>query len=142
MIVWKSKDVPANALLHNWNYAPRVFARLHVVYTNGADGRSQWIQPPKGTLKCNTNAAVFQKANMTTWVAMLRDSIGSFVGCCFGFGDGCMKANMVEALAVREAPSWLKDKIIAAIIMETNCPTVIEACTNPAEDDSEMGIGS
>ncbi|MBA0817709.1 hypothetical protein Gohar_025497 [Gossypium harknessii] len=92
-------------------------------------------------LKCNTNAAVFQKANMTTWVAMLRDSIGSFVGCCFGFGDGCMKANMVEALAVREAPSWLKDKIIAAIIMETNCPTVIEACTNPAED-SEMGIGS
>ncbi|MBA0684277.1 hypothetical protein Goari_025872 [Gossypium aridum] len=142
MIVWKSKDVPANALLHDWNYAPRLFARLHVVYTNGADGRSQWIQPPKGTLKCNTNAAVFQKANMTTWVAMLRDSIGSFVGCCFGFGDGCMKANMVEALAVREASSWLKDKIIAAIIMETNCPTVIEACTNPAEDDSEMGIGS
>ncbi|KAK5803953.1 hypothetical protein PVK06_031602 [Gossypium arboreum] len=66
MIVWKSKDVPANALLHDWNYAPRLFARLQVVYTNGADGRSQWIQPPKGTLKCNTNAAVFQEANMTT----------------------------------------------------------------------------
>ncbi|KAH1090435.1 hypothetical protein J1N35_017692 [Gossypium stocksii] len=79
---------------------------------------------------------------MTTWAAMLRDSIGSFVGCCFGFGDGCMKANMVEALAVREALSWLKDKIIAAIIMETNFPTVIEACTTPTEDDSDMGIGS
>ncbi|KAG8483760.1 hypothetical protein CXB51_022637 [Gossypium anomalum] len=79
MIVWKSKDVPANALLLDWNYASRLFARL--------------------------------------------------------------QANMVEALAVREALSWLKDKVIAAISTETNCPTVIEACTNPAEDDSEMGIG-
>lgn len=73
---------------------------------------------------------------------MLRDSIGSFVVCCFDFGDGCMKANMVEALAVHEALSWLKDKIIAAIIMETNCPPVVEACTDPAEDDFEMGTGS
>lgn len=41
--------------------------------------------------------------------------------------QGCVQPEMAEAMRIREAISWVKDKEWSAIVPETDCLTVIQA---------------
>ena len=70
----------------------------------------RWIKPFPCVLKCNIDAAIFQDQCKTCIRTVLRDSMGDFVACATFSIVGIYQVREAKAIAMWEAPSWIKGK--------------------------------
>ncbi|MBA0713173.1 hypothetical protein Golax_012216, partial [Gossypium laxum] len=80
--------------------------------------REHWCKPLLGTIKCNVNGAIFVDNNATDWATIVRDAMGDFVRCIFGFSHGMLEPFMVEAIVARVLLSWLRSWHVDGVVLE------------------------
>ncbi|KAH9686509.1 putative reverse transcriptase/RNA-dependent DNA polymerase [Citrus sinensis] len=98
-----------------------------------------WGKAPLGWLKCNVDAGVFSSQGRYNFGGVIRDSGGCFVAAkCQSF-SGLFRPPEAEALAVREALSWIKNLQLPKVIIEIDCLSVYSALVS--HDYSPNGFG-
>lgn len=74
-----------------------------------ADGKERWTKPNEGRLKINVDAACFTDFNKFSFAFITQDIqdtvIDAFSSCRQG-----QEPEIIEAIGIREALSWVKEK--------------------------------
>ncbi|KAH9730036.1 reverse transcriptase domain-containing protein [Citrus sinensis] len=103
-------------------------------------GSMCWGKPPVGWLKCNVDAGVSRSQGRVSFGGVIRDSGGDFIAAkCQSF-PGSFHPREAEALAVREAFSWIKLMQLSKIIIETDCLNVYSALLSPSASSNGFGL--
>ena len=71
---------------------------------------------------------------------MFRNEQGRFIGGYVKVLGSFTRADVVEALGVREALSWIKDRGQTKVIIETDCLRVVQARRSRDVDFSPFGL--
>jgi ribonuclease HI len=84
-----------------------------------------WIPPPRGMIKINVDAAVGKNSGRGTVAAIARTENGGFMGASTLVLPGKSSAEILEALACREACALAKDIHVRRIMVATDCMNVV-----------------
>lgn len=98
-----------------------------------------WVRPEEGTLKLNVNASFVNDAETCTIGMLLRDHTGSFVE---GRSITLVSPGNVleaEAMGIREALSWVKDRQFVKTIIELDSFLAVQAIVGDAVNLLEVG---
>ncbi|CAI9773810.1 unnamed protein product [Fraxinus pennsylvanica] len=101
---------------------------------------AKWYPPADGSLKINTDAAIFENQGGAGFGLVIRDSRGSFVAAKIIPVRGITDPLIAEALGVREALSWLKVRFPAVQIIEMDSLLVYNALQKYEVDNSYFGL--
>ncbi|XP_031120806.1 uncharacterized protein LOC116024043 [Ipomoea triloba] len=96
-----------------------------------------WTPPQHGFLKCNVDVAIFDDG--AGYGAVLRDHHGLFVAAKADRLMATRDPLLAEALAVKEALSWIKDSDYSSVIIETDCLNFVLAFHSRSVDFSYVG---
>ena len=91
------------------------------------DGAERWNKPPVGSIKLNTDAAIFLSRNRFSFALVARNHEGNLLeakACCCG---GLVSPEVVEAIGIKEALSWIKTKSWVNVVLESDALVVIQA---------------
>lgn len=127
----------ASSTLFQWQQAQVSQDRQSACHAG--EGMMVWHPPPLGWETCNVDAAFFEKENRSSYGCNLRDSSGSFVAGRGGQLLGALDSRVAEALAFREALSWLKNLKKQNVYVELDNLDVVEAVRSKTKDDSYFG---
>lgn len=86
-----------------------------------------WEQPKEGTIKINTDAAIFTNSNRYSYSMLARNHRGELLEARSTCKQGCVQPELAEAIGIREALSWVKAKQWPAVVLETDCLTLVQA---------------
>nr|GMD20329.1 uncharacterized protein LOC109155154 [Ipomoea batatas] len=86
----------------------------------------KWTKPPHGWTKLNVNAPINKELKTIGLGFILRNDNGGFVAAKEKMWQGLYNAKEAEALAVREALSWIKELNIDHVQVETDALLVIQ----------------
>uniref|UniRef100_A0A803NGS4 RNase H type-1 domain-containing protein n=1 Tax=Cannabis sativa TaxID=3483 RepID=A0A803NGS4_CANSA len=122
--IWKAR----NGLLWNKNAtrAAEVFP-LPGVVNNTSNNYINWTAPAAGFLKVNVDGAVFSASDSFGVGGLARDSNGQFIEAFCMHKAGCFQPSLVEAIGVKEALSWIKNKGWEHVTLETDSLVVVQA---------------
>lgn len=129
-MVWNHKSMPAGMvvssamqLLQAWSQARQ--QESPVVGNKVSLGvRSKWSKPAVGWIKMNVDAGVCE--NNGAYSAVLHDEQGLFCGGYVLKFAGIHDPAILEALAIREALSWIKERGKSCVIIESDCLVVFQ----------------
>ena len=133
-VVWQQKGeefdrVVVSAKLtfnHWWSAQDKSFDNF-LGFMTQADGKERWERPVEGALKVNTDAAIFSDSNKYSYSLVARDHKGELVEARSSCKQGNIDPVLAEAMGVREALSWVKNKGWYEAVVETDCLAVIQA---------------
>lgn len=94
-------------------------------------------KPNAGWLKINVDASVFQDGNIGCG-AVVRDAQGQFRAAMSKKVEGKWSPREAEAIAFKEALSWIIKLRYGNCVFETDSKTLVQAC-NGASGDSFFG---
>ncbi|XP_019197204.1 PREDICTED: uncharacterized protein LOC109191089 [Ipomoea nil] len=80
---------------------------------------------------CRVDGGFMQGAGQAAFGAVLLDTNGGYISACSGPLQGCSSPLMAEALACKEALSWLKDRGEQNVEVYTDCLTLHHYLTTP-----------
>ncbi|XP_074342398.1 uncharacterized protein LOC141679917 [Apium graveolens] len=133
-IVWNQKgaefvEVVASAtqFLDHWKNAQDRSYDSSFGFMTLNDGEVHWKPPHEGTIKVNTDAALFEDSNCYAYAIVARDHEGKLVEAVSSCRQGRVDPELAEAIGIREALSWIKAKAWPSVILETDCLTVTQA---------------
>uniref|UniRef100_A0A803QSA0 RNase H type-1 domain-containing protein n=1 Tax=Cannabis sativa TaxID=3483 RepID=A0A803QSA0_CANSA len=107
--------------------------------TNGSKAE-QWTKPVPNTIKINVDGASFENEGSYGFGIVARDSSGTLVGPVAVCKNGAFAAEVVEAIGVKEALSWLKDKSWDKVEMETDNMLTVQAIRASHRVSSVFGL--
>ncbi|XP_031093123.1 uncharacterized protein LOC115997669 isoform X1 [Ipomoea triloba] len=99
----------------------------------------RWKNPPEGRLKLNVDAAINSNFKATGLGCILRNSFGEFVAARGQNWLGCYQPKLAEAISVREALKWLKERNFDNVIVETDALLVIQGLKD-SDFNSSFGL--
>ncbi|XP_031111871.1 uncharacterized protein LOC116015844 [Ipomoea triloba] len=105
---------------------------------------NDWKPPPLGFLKCNVDAAIHSAG--ATFGAVLRNHEGLFVAALSGQLHCSQDPYLAEALAVKEALSWIKSRPKRRFFkerrfyMESDCLNFCSSFNSVRQDFSIVGL--
>ncbi|XP_019168367.1 PREDICTED: uncharacterized protein LOC109164066 [Ipomoea nil] len=128
--IWQARnDVVCNSMTPSVSKSQHLMSQLRdawrVAYSQSRSTldkpriREQWTPPPAGSLKCNVDTAIFEDG--AGFGLVVRDHVGCFVATKKGQLDGERDPFVAEALAAKEALTWLKEQNLNNIIIESDC---------------------
>lgn len=130
----------AHSTLDQWLEAQLKNFVPSVVSLNPMDGKELWTKPEVHKIKINVDAALFTSANEYGYAFVSRDHSGKLIMaktvCCLGV----VAADLAEAIAFKEALSWIKSKDWNNIVLETDCFKVIQALRSSLVTSSPFGL--
>ncbi|KAL8133670.1 hypothetical protein AgCh_008927 [Apium graveolens] len=145
-IVWKQKGreydqivTSAIQVLDNWESAQDKSYDNSIGFLTQADGDVRWQQPQTGTIKVNTDAALFEHTNSYSFAMVARDHSGSMLGALSSCRQGSINPELAEAIGIREALSWVKSKDWPTVIIESDCLGAIQAIRCSSVNLSYLG---
>lgn len=107
---------------------------------NPMDGKELWTKPNEHTIKINVDAALFNTANKYGYAMIARDHSGRLLSakteCCMGK----VAADLAEAIAFKEALSWIKSEGWRNVVIETDCYKVVQSLRNSETFTSPFGL--
>ncbi|KAL8110299.1 hypothetical protein AgCh_026140 [Apium graveolens] len=90
-------------------------------YITQEDGDEHWNPPPFDSIKINTDATIFQDSDMYSHAFVVQDHNGRLVEAGSKCSRGNLSPDLAEALSIREALSWLKEKEYVNAVLESDC---------------------
>ncbi|XP_060964189.1 uncharacterized protein LOC133033466 [Cannabis sativa] len=133
-LVWSDTVTTAAAVvflakntLSNWCNAQDRMLVPTAAYLTGKDGHSAWSRPGANTIKVNIDAAIFDSNGTYSFVCVARDANGHFVEAITRCRAGIVTPELAEAMGVREALSWIKQRDWQEAVVETDCLSVVQA---------------
>lgn len=103
------------------------------------DGNVHWQRPQEGTIKVNTDAALFADPNYYSYAMIARDHDGRLVEALSSCKQGCINPELAEAIGIMEALSWVKSKDWQRVVIETDCLVVTQAIRSSSINLSYLG---
>ncbi|XP_073153371.1 uncharacterized protein [Henckelia pumila] len=97
-----------------------------------------WHKPTRNILKCNVDAAILPNPPHVGFGSILRDHHGIVIASSQGRIHGLQNPATSEALAIREALSWLKNFNFFSIIVESDSLVIIDALNHSVADRSPL----
>ncbi|KAJ8756330.1 hypothetical protein K2173_025142 [Erythroxylum novogranatense] len=90
----------------------------------------KWQKPSPGWVKINLDAATNVHSDSTGVAMIVRDDHGNFLAAKNMCLLGSFTPKVAEAMALKEALSWLQDKGWEQVVCESDCLEVIQAVIN------------
>ncbi|XP_074347512.1 uncharacterized protein LOC141686373 [Apium graveolens] len=91
------------------------------------DKVDSWVKPKKDEVKVTVDAAVFKEQNRYGVGMLARDDEGVVVHGRSDSYEGVVRPEFAEAIAVKEALSWVKCMAWQGVTMESDCLGVVRA---------------
>ncbi|KAK6118703.1 hypothetical protein DH2020_047560 [Rehmannia glutinosa] len=121
MIQWEAAQ---KAELKDWRIKP-------------GDGAIAWNKPKHDAIKCNVDGAIFAQKGLIGFGCVVHDGQGIFRAAKQGIMPGLDNAMLAEAITIREALSWIKEKFTnAAVVLESDSLGVIQAIRGLISDNT------
>uniref|UniRef100_A0A803NYV7 Uncharacterized protein n=1 Tax=Cannabis sativa TaxID=3483 RepID=A0A803NYV7_CANSA len=118
----------ATTVLNQWKTAAaNRFSPLPAVVNNTSNHDNNWTAPDAGFLKVNVDGAVFSASGSFGVGGLARDSNGQLIEAFCMHKAGCFQPSLVEAIGVKEALSWIKNKGWEHVTLETDSLVVVQA---------------
>lgn len=125
-------------VLHQWREAQLIVDHFHPRTQHNAS--RIWIPPPPSWLKLNIDVAVKPNDNHTGLAWILRDPSQSVIAAeCIPI-HGVLSVALAEALAIREALSWIHSTNLSNVIIEFDAEDVVQATNSGQIMNSEVGL--
>lgn len=145
-VVWQqkgreSKDIVASALqiLNNWESAQDKSFDNSFGFIIQSDGDTHWQQPQAGTVKINTDAALFEDSQTYSHAMVARNHEGTLLEAKSSCKTGSIHPELAESIGIREALSWIKTKDWQEVIVESDCLGAIQAIRCSSINFSYLG---
>ncbi|KAM6564548.1 hypothetical protein CsatB_024546 [Cannabis sativa] len=103
------------------------------------DGLDRWCAPNANEIKVNVDASIFESNRDFGYGMVARDEHGFLVEGVSKLCHGHVRPELAEAIGVREALSWIKNKQWTQVTLETDCLVVVQAIRNPTRMISLFG---
>ncbi|KAM6579929.1 hypothetical protein CsatA_003703 [Cannabis sativa] len=91
------------------------------------DGAEQWCVPFGDIIKVNVDAAIFGESHSFGVGMVAHDSHGFLLEGCTQLFQRVVRPEIVEAIGVLEALSWIKRNQWQEVFLETDCLVVVQA---------------
>ncbi|XP_060972000.1 uncharacterized protein LOC115703869 [Cannabis sativa] len=103
------------------------------------DGAEQWQPPHEDSIKVNVDAALFSNTTQFGIGFVIRNAQGVLIEGVTKLFNGSATPELVEAMSVKEALSWIKRNQLCQAILETDCLVFIQALRSSIEMISMFG---
>lgn len=141
-VVWNNKpwNLPRiqfdiSRLVNDWQEVATVEAyNGNQITTPGAD-----FVIPAGAVRVCVDAAVFSELGLAYYGVVILDRDGGFIAAKNGPLRCLNDAHLAEALAIKEALSWVKDRGFLKIVVCSDCQTVCNLINGSSVDYSYAG---
>ncbi|XP_062085599.1 uncharacterized protein LOC133791697 [Humulus lupulus] len=105
------------------------------------DARSEsWIKPGTNQIKINVDAALFQRECSYGFGLVARDSSGRLIEAKTCYQGGVFPAEVVEAMGIKEALSWIKSKNWHNVEIETDSMLSVQSIRSNQIMSSIFGL--
>lgn len=146
-LVWNQKSTTvfrivaaAQQYLTQWKLAQgRLYTATLQPQVEG-DGAVIWAKPPPNTVKVSADAAVFEDRQGVGFGLIARDSEGMLIEAKANFQYQVCSPVLAEAMAVKEALSWIDKQHWNSVMLETDCLVVVQAIRSKATMRSMLGL--
>lgn len=98
-----------------------------------------WVRPQENTIKVTVDAAIFGDRVEYGVGLVARDSSGQLVEAVMKCFPGNTTAEFDEAMAIKEALSWIKQKRWHKVELESDCLAVVQAIRSKIPMRSSFG---
>ncbi|XP_074337663.1 uncharacterized protein LOC141674859 [Apium graveolens] len=92
----------------------------------GNHGQVTWQAPMHNRVKINTDATLFSDINRFSHAQVVRDHNGELVEAMSRCHQGTISPEAAEAMGIREALSWVKQKQKQDVVIETDYLVVVQ----------------
>ena len=142
-MVWMGKNLPALVAMQlgldfvdGWSKASRNHPDGNHARPHAA---AKWTKLAMGVLKCNVDGAVFSDSTHMGVGCVIRKDRGEIIQAMSNLIASCLEPAEAEALALREALSWIHRLKLSKVIIEMDCKGVVDAFHFLRLDVSEFG---
>lgn len=104
------------------------------------DGDVVWAKPQPDTVKVTVDAAIFENRDETGFGVVARDSTGALIQTKTMIKQGLVSPVLAEAMAVKEALSWIDSMRWPKTVLESDCLVVIQAIRSLTPMRSHFGL--
>uniref|UniRef100_A0A803PQF1 RNase H type-1 domain-containing protein n=1 Tax=Cannabis sativa TaxID=3483 RepID=A0A803PQF1_CANSA len=133
-VVWKKRKCTINDVLasvsttlDHWRKAQDTLALSSLSPYNSDDGIEPWTKPVTNYIKINVDATLFYHENSYGFRIVARDSMGKLIEAKTCYKAGSYSAEVVEALGIKEALSWIKSTNCHNVELETDSLLTVQA---------------
>ncbi|XP_062102876.1 uncharacterized protein LOC133813856 [Humulus lupulus] len=133
-LVWQQRGsevdeviVLEKTVLNQWISAQDRSFDLSMGLVTQTDGSEHWNPPADGMIKLNTDAALFEASQTFSFSCVARDSTGALIEAFAKNDWGAVTPEAAEALGIKEALSWVKDKRWSRVEIESDCLVAVQA---------------
>ncbi|KAM6558077.1 hypothetical protein CsatA_027316 [Cannabis sativa] len=133
-MVWRKKEtsvesivMSAKGYLDHWTSAQNSLIETSWTGLQSGDGAELWCPPMENSIKINVDAAMFSEANSYGIGLVARDRHSPLLEARTECFIGRVNPEVAEAISVREALSWIKNRNWPRVVVETDCLTVVQA---------------
>ncbi|KAM6553480.1 hypothetical protein CsatB_014242 [Cannabis sativa] len=146
-LVWEKKTSAPTQVIHSawttldhWRTAQDKTSLLSLSLLQHDNNIERWTKPDSDTVKLNVDGALFERESAYGFGIVARDSTGHIVDLRATYQGGNYPAEVVEALGIKEALSWLKDKGWNKVDMETDSMVTVQAIFSNQIMSSTFGL--
>uniref|UniRef100_A0A803QR46 Uncharacterized protein n=1 Tax=Cannabis sativa TaxID=3483 RepID=A0A803QR46_CANSA len=126
--------------LDHWIKAQDKMSLLSPSMLDVGNNFEHWTKPTDNTIKITVDGAIFEVENAYGYGIVACDSEGSVIDFVAKYSHGSFSAEVVEAVGVKEALSWLKDKGWNAVEVETDSLLTVQAVFSHQQMTSVFGM--
>ncbi|XP_017245371.1 uncharacterized protein LOC108217030 [Daucus carota subsp. sativus] len=146
-LVWNLKTTSvyrvvaaAKQYLSQWKAAQGRLFRAPLQPSVEGDGAVTWAKPQQNTVKVSVDAAIFEDREEVGLGMVARDSTGQLSLARTNLHQGVVSPEVAEAMAIKEALSWIKQERWPHVVLESDCLVVIQAIRSKAPMRSPFGV--
>ncbi|KAM6570094.1 hypothetical protein CsatB_018079 [Cannabis sativa] len=117
----------ANTYLDHWRKAQDITSLSSIFLNNLGDRNELWVKPVLETIKINIDAASFEQENSYGYGMVARDHLGSPLHIQAEYHGGYFPSEVVEAMGIKEALSWIKANHWKGVTIESVSMLAVQA---------------
>ncbi|KAM6556123.1 hypothetical protein CsatB_003142 [Cannabis sativa] len=132
--------VSANTSLDHWRKAQDITSLSSIFFNNLGDRNELWVKPVLETIKINVDAASFEQENSYGFGMVARDHLGSPLHIHAEYHGGYFPSEVVEAMGIKEALSWIKANHWKGVTIESDSMLAVQAIHSTQLMTSVFGL--
>uniref|UniRef100_A0A803PDA2 RNase H type-1 domain-containing protein n=1 Tax=Cannabis sativa TaxID=3483 RepID=A0A803PDA2_CANSA len=117
----------ASTTLDHWRKAQGNTCLFSLFFERKGDGAELWTKPDSNNINVNVDAALFAQENSYGFEIVARDSHGKLIEAKSCYQGGEYPAKTIEAIGIKEALSWVKNKQWQNVQIETDSMLTIQS---------------
>ncbi|XP_060972283.1 uncharacterized protein LOC133038212 [Cannabis sativa] len=129
----------AKLTLDQWKSAQSLSKTLSNSAPATVESLEHWTKPTYPMIKVNVDGATFGDQKSFCWGFIARDHDGSFLQAFQSRKLGSVRAEIAEAVAIKETLSWIKGNNWQNVQVESNCLNVVHAINSKVHVFSPYG---